>query len=116
MVDWKNDGSVQGIIAKPDETHLSHSWCIALWTPVFTQFVHDYVAARKEAAATEPEASVGDIIQSAIAAGLRVEAIPVSDKSYLDIGSAEGLMRAIERYTRPTIDDCSENDPSSHDR
>jgi glucose-1-phosphate thymidylyltransferase len=95
MVDWKNDGSVHGIIAKPRETHLSYSWCIALWTPEFTRFVHDYVAAHKETATTEPEASVGDVIQSAIEAGLPVEAVPVSDKSYVDIGTGEGLMRAI---------------------
>jgi glucose-1-phosphate thymidylyltransferase len=98
MVDWQNSGRVRGIFTKPRHTDLSHSWCIAVWTPVFTQFLHDYVAAHKELAGTIPEPSVGEIIQAAIEAGLRVDAIPVSDKCYLDIGTAEDLARAIRQY------------------
>jgi glucose-1-phosphate thymidylyltransferase len=46
----------------------------------------------------EPEVSTGEIIQAAIEAGLKVEAVPVSDKCYLDIGTAEDLARAIGQY------------------
>jgi glucose-1-phosphate thymidylyltransferase len=52
----------------------------------------------KQAVGKKPELSVGDVIQAAIEAGLEVEAIPVSDKSYVDIGTAEGLVDAIEHY------------------
>ena len=98
MVDWENNGRVRQIVTKPVHTDLIHSWCIAVWTPVFTQFLHDYVAAHKQAVEKKPELSVGDVIQAAIEAGLEVEATPVSDRSYLDIGTAEGLMHAIERH------------------
>ena len=98
MVDWKDNGRVRQIVTKPHHTHLSHSWCIAVWTPVFTQFIHDYVIAHKATAETEPEVSVGKVIQAAIETGLQIEAIPVSEKSYMDIGTAEGLMRAIKHY------------------
>ena len=99
MVDWQSSGRVRGIFTKPHHTSLSHSWCIAVWTPVFTQFLHEYVTAQKETAGTTPEISVGEVVQAAIEAGLQVEAIPVSDKSYLDIGTTEGLTQAIRHYT-----------------
>jgi glucose-1-phosphate thymidylyltransferase len=91
-------GGVRKIVTKPHHTQLSHSWCIAVWTPVFTQFLHDYVAAHKGTAGIEPEVSVGQIIQAAIDGGLQVEAIAVSDRSYLDIGTAEDLVRASRDY------------------
>jgi glucose-1-phosphate thymidylyltransferase len=98
MVDWDENGKVRQIISKPDRTRLSHSWCIAVWTPLFTQFLHDYIAAHRGTAEAEPEASVGIVIQAAIEAGLPIEATPVSEESYLDIGTAEGLMNAVRRY------------------
>ena len=98
MVDWHDNGRVRQIVTKPDQTYLTHSWCIAVWTSVFTQFLHEYVAAQKETAGKNPEASVGEVVQAAIEAGLQVDAIPVSEKSYLDIGNAEGLVRAIQHY------------------
>jgi glucose-1-phosphate thymidylyltransferase len=101
MVDWHDDGGVRRIVSKPDHTHLSHSWCIAVWTPLFTQFLHEYVAAQRGMAGTNSEVSVGEIVQVAIEAGLPVEGIRVSDKPYLDIGTSEGLVRAIKYYANP---------------
>jgi glucose-1-phosphate thymidylyltransferase len=43
--------------------------------------------------------SVGDVVQAAIDAGLRVEGIPVSKSPYLDIGTAEGLAHAIQNVS-----------------
>jgi len=108
MVDLGNKGRVRQIVIKPYHTHLSHTWCIALWTPVFTQFLHEYIAAHKKTATTKPEVSVGEVIQKAIESGLQVEAMPVSNKPYLDIGTAEDLVRAIKRYSI-----CSTGDFSS---
>jgi glucose-1-phosphate thymidylyltransferase len=98
MVDWDKNEGVRAIITKPQETHLSHSWCIAVWTPVFTQFLHEYVAHHPEAAAKGRDVSVGEVIQTAIESGLYVDDVPVSDEPYLDIGTSEDLARAIERY------------------
>jgi glucose-1-phosphate thymidylyltransferase len=98
MVDWDNNGRVRQIVTKPRDTHLSHSWCVAVWTPIFSQFLHQYVAAHKGTAGIKPEISVGQVVQSAIESGLDVEALPVSDKPYLDIGTAEDLARAIRLY------------------
>jgi hypothetical protein len=44
------------------------------------------------------------VIQAAIENGLRVNAIPVSDEPFLDIGTPEGLTLALKRFL---LDDCS---------
>ena len=94
MVDIK-DGRVLQIIVKPSSTNLIYTWGIALWTPVFTEFMHDFVNVRKARSATQPEINVGIVIQAAIEAGIEVEAIPVSSEPYLDIGTSEGLAIAL---------------------
>ena len=99
MVDFARDGRVRQILTKPTHTKLSHSWCIAVWSPVFTNFLHAYVAERQPAAAGNPEVSVGNVLQAAIEAGLHVDALPVSAEPYLDIGTPEDLLRAVRRYS-----------------
>jgi glucose-1-phosphate thymidylyltransferase len=98
MVDLDNNGAVREILTKPAHTHLSHSWCIAVWTPVFSRFLHEYVAAHKETAAMKAEVSVGQVIQMGIESGIKVEGIAVSDRPYLDIGTAEDLALAVREY------------------
>jgi glucose-1-phosphate thymidylyltransferase len=99
MVDFAQNGQVRQILSKPHHTELSHSWCIAVWTPVFTNFLHSYVAEHQSAAAAGPELSVGNVLQAAVESGLHIDAIPVSDTPYLDIGTPEDLVRAVRRYT-----------------
>jgi glucose-1-phosphate thymidylyltransferase len=89
---------VRAIVIRPPETQLQYSWAIAVWTPVFTQFLHDYLANDKSLAATQPELSVGHVIEAAVSAGLGVEGLPVSGEPYLDIGSSEGLAKATKRF------------------
>jgi glucose-1-phosphate thymidylyltransferase len=98
MVDLAPDGRVRQILIKPHHTQLSHSWGIAVWTPVFTEFLHAYIAAHKQTATVTAEVSVGEVIQAAIEAGLHIEAVSVSEKPYLDIGTAEDLLQAVQRY------------------
>lgn len=98
MVDVEEKGRVRAIVIKPPQTHLQYSWAVAIWTPVFTQFLHTYLADDETLAATQPELSVGHVIEAAVRAGLRVEGFPVSGEPYLDIGSSEGLAKATKRF------------------
>jgi len=102
MVDLDDDGRVRQIAIKPRRTQLRYTWAIAVWTPLFAQFLHDYVAARKTSPATQPEVSAGHVVQAAIEAGLRVEAVPVSDEPFVDIGTPEDLSRAVRRFASQT--------------
>jgi glucose-1-phosphate thymidylyltransferase len=95
MVDFDENGGVRQIVFKPRQTELRLTWGIAMWTPVFTDFMHQHLATLKESAAAQPELSMGDVIQSAIRNGLRAEAVPVSKDPYLDIGTPDDLVKAI---------------------
>jgi glucose-1-phosphate thymidylyltransferase len=98
MVDFHESGRVRAICPRPYQTHLRYTWGIAVWTPIFTEFLHEYVADHKASVSTQPELSVGAVIQAAIQEGLRVQAAPVSDVPYLDIGTPEDLARAVRRF------------------
>jgi glucose-1-phosphate thymidylyltransferase len=96
MVDFDDSGRVRQIIEKPQSSELKYMWAIALWTPRFTQFMHDYLAAIPNPAQEIP---IGDVIQASIQSGLQVEAVPFSNGSYLDVGTPADLMTAILAHT-----------------
>jgi glucose-1-phosphate thymidylyltransferase len=100
MVDLDDSGAVRGIVIQPQQTELRYSWDLAVWTPAFTRFLHEYLNGHRRSATTNLEISVGHVIQSAVHNGLRVEALPVSSSPYLDIGTPEGLERALSRFAR----------------
>lgn len=100
------NGFVEQIIEKPQQTNLRFMWAAAVWTPTFTQFLHEYLVEQKltigfhSYAEAGRELPIGDVIQAAIATGLRVEAEVFETGVYLDIGTPEDLVSAIHQYTR----------------
>ena len=99
-----DDGQVRQIVIKPLQTHLHYTWFIAAWTPVFTRFMHEYLAAIQNVdvqddagnnAPQQRELFVGDVIQAAIHNDLRVEAVLFPNGTYLDIGTPDDLARAV---------------------
>lgn len=109
MVDLDADGRVRQIVIKPLQTHLRHTWFIAVWTPVFTRFMHEYLAAVQNVNGQGDDRSdvpgqrelfVGDVIQAAIQNDLRVEAVFFPDGTYLDIGTPDDLVKAVRNAGR----------------
>ncbi|MFZ5917485.1 MAG: sugar phosphate nucleotidyltransferase [Chloroflexota bacterium] len=104
MVELDDDGRVRQIVIKPAQTHLRYTWFIAVWTPVFTRFMHDYLASiqitatksldEKNGSACR-EIFVGDVIRVALQNGLRVESVIFAQGTYVDIGTPEDLVRAV---------------------
>jgi len=43
MVDFDAEGRVRLLIEKPYQSDLRYSWCTAVWTPAFTEFIHQYL-------------------------------------------------------------------------
>jgi glucose-1-phosphate thymidylyltransferase len=99
MVNLDDAGRVRQIVIKPRQTRLCYSWTIAVWTPAFTRFMHEYLAVAQGSAAGRPELFVGDVVQAAIHDGLRVEAVQVSGEPFVDIGTPEDLVRAVRCAT-----------------
>ena len=95
MVELSGDGHVTDLVIQPRVTALRYSWDVAVWTPQFTEFMHRYLNTEKSASS---EISVGHVIQAAIREGMRSEGVEVSDEPYYDIGTPEGLSRAIRRF------------------
>ena len=103
MVDLSDDGRIRRIDIKPSETSLRYGWVIAVWTPVFTHYMHEYLSSLQKAKKTgdalnnpsdDRELFVGDIIQAAIDDNLQVEGVLFHDNSCLDIGTPDDLLNA----------------------
>ena len=93
MVDRDGTGRIRNIEIKPAFTSLRYAWLMAVWTPVFTHFMHDHLHAVN--APGGKELFLGDILQVAIEQGLHVNSVIFSDGSYLDIGTPNDFARAI---------------------
>jgi glucose-1-phosphate thymidylyltransferase len=98
MIDVDEKCQVREILIQSRDARLRYSWAIAVWTPAFTEFLQSFLAARTHSAAVQSELSVGVVIQAAIDAGLCVDGVAVSKEPYLDIGTPEGLAKAVARF------------------
>jgi len=94
-VDFDDKGEVRDLIVCPSESALRYSWCIALWRPAFTEFLHDFVKNKKGLSSQGPELSVGYTIKAGINAGLHVEALVLNETPYVDIGTPEQLYNSV---------------------
>ena len=96
-------GAVRSITIKPMDTVLQYGWVIAVWTPVFTEFLHEHIlSVRRHGeqdlptnSAGEPELSVGHVFQAALGNGLRIQSVQFAGGSYLDIGTPGNLAKAV---------------------
>jgi glucose-1-phosphate thymidylyltransferase len=103
MIEVDSNGKVLSIAIKPPVTNLNYGWIIAVWTPVFTQFLHEYLLSLQPQAQcalerdTEyrSELSVGHVLQASLRAGLRIQGVQFPQGSYLDIGTPDGLTKAV---------------------
>lgn len=93
MLELDDDHRIKQLVIKPPETTLKQTWGVAVWTPVFSDFMHTYLATHQHGADRSPELYIGDVIRDAVQAGLDVRGIPVSEQPFIDIGTREDLDR-----------------------
>jgi glucose-1-phosphate thymidylyltransferase len=101
MVDVEPDGRVVSIIKKPERTTLRYAWIFAVWTPTFTQYQHEFLhkgPMHECAPHAEPqeELSMGHVLQAAIRDGIQTQAVIFPHHSYLDIGTPDNLVKAVQ--------------------
>ena len=111
MVDSDEEGRVRDIVMKPPTTTLTFGWCCALWTPVFSEFLHRFLRAEETrhklgqlaSAANDPggDLAVGVVLQAALKAGLAMQSVKFHGERYLDIGTPENLARAVRQFNLP---------------
>lgn len=93
MVELGPQGQVRSIAIKTPNAALQLAWVIAVWSPAFTQFLHDHLAAQPHVAEPQPEWHVGRVLQAGIEAGLTVQSVTFSDGFFVDMGRPESLSR-----------------------
>ena len=98
MVDVDADGVVRAVVPKPAVTGLRLAWLAAVWGPAFTELLHDGGPWGAEAT----ERYVGDVVQDAIDAGLRVRGVRVEGGRYRDVGTRASLADQWGGAPRPT--------------
>ncbi|WP_020528786.1 sugar phosphate nucleotidyltransferase [Flexithrix dorotheae] len=102
MVDWDDQtGKIHEIVIKPESTALQHCWLIAVWTPEFTQFMHEYLPEEEKqrlSSKNPKEIFLGHVIQKAMKANLKVSGYLFENESYLDIGTPDDLFKAQTRF------------------
>jgi len=104
MVELDTDGRIRGIQIKPVRTNLRYTWIIAVWTPSFTDFMHNIIITKQiksdqkqDESRTEEHSEffVGDVVQAAADNGLMIESVIFSDGAFLDIGTPDDLVKAV---------------------
>lgn len=89
-------GLVLEIDTQPDPADTRPSWCLSLWAPSFTAFLLRYVRSKTARTCAERRRlPVGDILHAAIGEGLQVQAVEVSSRPFLDVGTLDGLAEAL---------------------
>jgi hypothetical protein len=105
MVGIDEHGRVQSIILKPPATDLRYGWVCAVWSPLFTEFMHSFVRSERGKDAADKEAyrhidpqgdlPLGAVLKGALEAGLRMFGIQFPDDSYRDVGVPDHLVEAV---------------------
>lgn len=96
MLELDADHRITQLVIKPTETTLQHTWGVAVWTPVFTEFMHTFLETHQLTADQSPELYIGDVALAAIQAGMDVQGVSVSDQPFIDIGTRKDLQRASD--------------------
>lgn len=115
MVEVDDKGTVRSIVIKPPVSSLGHGWIVAVWSPVFTQFLHEYLQAQQRKGLPEgdmerqSELSVGHVFQAALQEGVRMETVQFPQCSYLDIGTPDNLRKAVCDQKFHEGDSCQSN-------
>ena len=107
VVDVDENGCIRQISPKPSKLKdgkVVYAWLTAVWTPVFTQYLHEFVSEHKKrylgnccgsATKNNRELFMGDVFQAAISDKLNIGTVLFPDGNCLDIGTPDDLARAI---------------------
>jgi glucose-1-phosphate thymidylyltransferase len=96
MVSFSEDGRMIYTVDKPVQTDLKYMWGMAVWEPIFTEYLHTYLQENKTA---PKEIVLGNVFQSALENGLSVCVHPFADGEYIDIGTISELNLTISRFS-----------------
>jgi len=100
MVEFDKNNRLKNIIIKQNRPDLKLGWTNAIWKPVFTEFMHQYL---KEFISNNPDGKirlpdnsvrelyVGDIIREAIVQGMKVDYVTFGEGFCIDLGTPDDM-------------------------
>ncbi|MEM7292509.1 MAG: sugar phosphate nucleotidyltransferase [Pseudomonadota bacterium] len=97
VVEIDDTGNVIALRIKQPSSGNNLAWILAAWQPRFSDYLHHYLEETQNK--NTNEVYVGTVIQSAIAGGLRVNAIEILGGKCIDVGTPEDL--ALMQTCRP---------------
>jgi len=108
MVKLDENGQVTEIVIKEKDQGLKYSWLIAVWSPNFTEFLHQYIKKAKENTSNRKiktsqgyrEIYVGDVFIEAMKNNFNIQSLTFPEGSGIDIGTPEDLRDFISRKTK----------------
>lgn len=99
MLEVDAGGRLSDIVIKPKETELEYTWIIAVWTPAFSEYLHEFIWETENGSSSRSdknrEVFIGDVIRHALEDGLDIETVLFPDGKYTDIGTVPDLKRAL---------------------
>lgn len=104
MIDIDAHLRVRAIQLKPKKTRLKYAWLCAVWTPVFTEFMHQFLRRFRKGEIgglmgnrrIDPQGDIpfGAVLRAAVQSKLKVEGVAFPTGRYLDIGTPQALSSA----------------------
>jgi glucose-1-phosphate thymidylyltransferase len=108
MVELKRGNRPRAIHIKPEQSDLIYTWILAVWSPVFTRFMHAYLNEVEpevhlrynqcDPGGRPPEYYLGHVIQAALESGMAVESVIFESGRYRDIGTPDDLVRTVREH------------------
>ena len=114
MIDIDATLRVRAIHLKPRTSRLRYAWLCAVWTPVFTEFLHQFVRLVKQGEKAEVvenhridaqgDIPVGVVLKEAVKAKLKVDGVTFPTGRYIDIGTPRALsmVHRFVSHSRPS--------------
>lgn len=100
LVALDDRGRVRRLEIKAAKSTLTLAWMLAVWRPRFSGFIREWTDRWRQQfsgdRAQMAEPYLGDVINAAIGAGIRVGAVTFDQGDYLDIGTPDSLARATQ--------------------
>ncbi len=102
MVAFDQAGRIESIQIKPQHTTLVWTWVLTVWSPVYTEFMHQSLQKllNEFETKTRTECHVGTFFQLALEAGMTFEHVFFNKGELVDIGTPEDLSRVEQVLAR----------------
>ena len=94
MVEVDDTGRVRRYFIKQRAPHLQYTWIVAVWTPRFTEFQHDYLRDYLQTHdAPQQEFFMAHVLHAAVESGMSVQTVAFPQGRFLDIGTPTAMMQ-----------------------